>query len=210
MPDSVLVRVVDDNASLRASLEFMLICEGYEVALFDSAEAFLAGDAPSREGCVILDLQMPGMNGVQLFEELRRRSYQVPVIFLTAHADVDTAVYAMREGACDFLQKPASPEKLLPAVARVIARSREARLGMTSIEDEVRRCRLLSEREEQILRLVASGCVSRVIAERLSISRRTVEHYRSQAIGKLHLRSAAELAAFFSRIDAWKARGGML
>ena len=204
MTDNPLIRVVDDNESLRTSLEFMLSCEGYEVALFDSAAAFLTGDTPSRDGCVILDLQMPEMNGVELFDELCRRSYRVPVIFLTAHADVDTAVYTMRKGACDFLQNPVNPEKLLPAVARAVAKSRAAKLGMTSIEYEVRRYRLLTAREEQILRLVAMGCVSRVIAERLAISQRTVEHYRAQAVGKLQLRSAAELAAFFSRIYAWK------
>lgn len=210
MPDNPLIRVVDDNESLRTSLEFMLTCEGYDVALFDSAAAFLTGDTPSHDGCVILDLQMPEMNGVKLFDELCRRSYQVPVIFLTAHADVDTAVYTMREGACDFLQKPVNPEKLLSAVARAVAKSRAAKLGMTSIKDEVRRYRLLSEREEQILRLVAAGCVSRIIAERIGISQRTVEHYRAQAIGKLQLRSAAELAAFFSRIDAWKEKSDVL
>ena len=150
MTDNPLIRVVDDHESLRTSLEFMPSCEGYEVALFDSAAAFLTGDTPSRDGCVILDLHMPEMNGVELFDELCRRSYRVPVIFLTAHADVDTAVYTMRKGACDFLQKPVNPEKLLPAVARAVAKSRAAKLGMTSIEDEVRRYRLLTEREEQI------------------------------------------------------------
>ena len=210
MNDTPLVRIVDDNETLRASLEFMLTCEGYEVASFPDAETFLAGDTPSRDGCVVLDVQMPGRSGIELFDELRRRNYEVPVIFLTAHADVDMAVYTMREGACDFHQKPVNPETFLPAVARAIERSRAAKLGMKDINDEIRRLRTLSEREEQILRLVAQGGVNRVIAERLAISQRTVEHYRAQAIGKLGLRSAAELAGFFARTDSWKAAHDVL
>ncbi len=209
MNDTPLVRIVDDNETLRASLEFMLTCEGYEVAAFPTADAFLAGDTPSR-GCVVLDVQMPGRTGIELFDELRRRNYAVPIIFLTAHADVDMAVYTMREGACDFHQKPVNPETFLPAVARAIERSRAAKLGMKDIDDEIRRLRTLSEREAQILRLVAQGGVNRVIAERLAISQRTVEHYRAQAIGKLGLRSAAELAGFFARTDAWKAEHDVL
>ena len=210
MNDTPLVRIVDDNETLRASLEFMLTCEGYEVAAFPTADAFLAGDTPSRDGCVVLDVQMPGRTGIELFDELRRRNYAVPIIFLTAHADVDMAVYTMREGACDFHQKPVNPETFLPAVARAIERSRAAKLGMKDIDDEIRRLRTLSEREAQILRLVSQGGVNRVIAERLAISQRTVEHYRAQAIGKLGLRSAAELAGFFARTDAWKAEHDVL
>lgn len=213
MPDTPLVplvRIVDDNDVLRGSLEFMLRCEGYEVAAFPDARSFLAGDVPSRGGCVILDVQMPGRSGIELFNELRRRAYAVPIIFLTAHADVDMAVYTMREGACDFHQKPIRPETFLPAVARAVERDRASRIGMKDIDEEVRRFRRLTEREEQILRLVARGGSNRTVAERLSISPRTVEHYRAQAVGKIGLRSAAELAGFFARIDEWKERSDVL
>lgn len=210
MDETPLVRVVDDNDTLRNSLEFMLRCEGYDVVSFPDAPAFLAGDTPSRSGCVILDVQMPGLTGIELFNELRRRNYRVPIIFLTAHADVDMAVYTMREGACDFHQKPIQPETFLPAVARAIERERAAKLGMKSIVEEVNRYRLLTEREEQILRLIAKGGVNRLIGERLAISPRTVEHYRAQAVAKIGLRTAAEFAGFFARVDEWKTANDVL
>ncbi|MDO4938282.1 MAG: response regulator [Sutterellaceae bacterium] len=202
-----LIRIVDDNEDLRRSLEFMLNCEGYETVSFESAEAFLAGDRPSRLGCVILDLQMPGLTGIELFSILKMRGYSVPIIFLTGHGDIDTAVYTMREGACDFHQKPINPDTLLPAVARAIERDKNSRGGMKDLGDEIRRWKLLTEREEQIARMVASGLyVSRTIALRLGISQRTVEHYRASALHKLELKTPEEVAGFFSRIDNWKAQ----
>lgn len=97
-----LIRIVDDNDTLRQSLEFMLQCEGYEVVSYSSAMEFLKSDTPSRPGCLILDIQMPEMSGLDLFNRLNHRGYEVPVIFLTAHGDIDMAVGAMRDGACDF------------------------------------------------------------------------------------------------------------
>lgn len=203
-----LVRIVDDDEQLRASLEFMLACEGYETACFAGAREFLAGDVPGRMGCVILDLQMPGLDGIELFSVLRSRNYEVPVVFLTGHGDIDTAVHTMREGACDFHQKPIDPERLLAAVARAVGKDRARRGGARGIDEEIRRWKLLTEREEQIARMVALGRVSRTIAERLSISQRTVEHYRAAALHKLELKTAVELAGFFNRIDAWRERNG--
>ncbi len=100
-----LIRVVDDNDTLRQLLEFMLQCEGYEVVSYASAMDFLKSDTPSRPGCLILDIQMPEMSGLDLFDRLNHRGYEVPVIFLTAHGDTDMAVGAMRDGACDFQTK---------------------------------------------------------------------------------------------------------
>ncbi len=176
-----LIRIVDDNQAILNSLTFMLTCEGYEVASFSSAEAFLAGDTPSREGVLILDVQMPGLSGLELFKVLNMRAYKLPIIFLTAYADVDMAVAAMREGACDFHQKPINPETLLPAIARGLEKARISKSGLGDIKEEVERFKALTEREEQICRLVAKGLVSREIAE---------------------------LALFFERIDAWRKSAG--
>lgn len=198
-----VVRVVDDNPTLRHSLEFMLKCEGYQVRTFGSAEEFLRSDIPSEPGCVILDVQMPGLSGVELFEVLRMRGYKVPIIFLTAHADVEMAVSAMRSGACDFYQKPVEPERFLPAVARAIEKNHAS--GVKDLMRDVEAYRSLTEREEQIMRLVSGGLVNRKIAERLGISQRTVEHYRAAALHKLGLSNSAEIAGFFERIDLWKA-----
>lgn len=186
----------------------MLTCEGYEVASFSSAEAFLAGDTPSREGVLILDVQMPGLSGLELFKVLNMRAYKLPIIFLTAHADVDMAVAAMREGACDFHQKPINPETLLPAIARGLEKARISKSGLGDIKEEVERFKALTEREEQICRLVAKGLVSREIADRLAISQRTVDHHRTSALSKLNIREPAELALFFERIDAWRKSAG--
>lgn len=203
-----LIRVVDDNPAILSSLSFMLSCEGYEVASFQSAEAFLAGDVPSREGLLILDVQMPGLSGLELFKVLNLRAYKLPIIFLTAHADVDMAVAAMREGACDFHQKPINPETLLPAIARGLEKARLLKSGLGDIKEDVSRFKELTDREEQICRLVAKGLVSREIAERLQISQRTVDHHRTSALSKLDIREPAELALFFERIDAWRKKAG--
>lgn len=203
-----LIRVVDDNPAILSSLSFMLSCEGYEVASFQSAEAFLAGDVPSREGLLILDVQMPGLSGLELFKVLNLRAYKLPIIFLTAHADVDMAVAAMREGACDFHQKPINPETLLPAIARGLEKARLLKSGLGDIKEDVSRFKELTDREEQICRLVAKGLVSREIAECLQISQRTVDHHRTSALSKLNIREPAELALFFERIDAWRKKAG--
>lgn len=189
-----LIRIVDDNQAILNS--------------FSSAEAFLAGDTPSREGLLILDVQMPGLSGLELFKVLNMRAYKLPIIFLTAHADVDMAVAAMREGACDFHQKPINPETLLPAIARGLEKARISKRGLGDIKEEVERFKALTEREEQICRLVAKGLVSREIAERLVISQRTVDHHRTAALSKLNIREPAELALFFERIDAWRKTAG--
>ena len=165
-------------------------------------------EKPSREGLLILDVQMPGLSGLELFKVLNMRAYKLPIIFLTAHADVDMAVAAMREGACDFHQKPINPETLLPAIARGLEKARISKSGLGDIKEEVERFKALTEREEQICRLVAKGLVSREIAERLVISQRTVDHHRTAALSKLNIREPAELALFFERIDAWRKSAG--
>lgn len=186
---------------MRASLEFMLGCEGYEVLSFASAHSFWAGDVPSRPGCLILDVCMPELSGLELQEEINRRSYQTPIIFLTAHGEIDMAVHAMREGACDFQQKPIRADRLLQSVARAVEIDRQRRGGAKDLKDEVLKFQSLSEREEQICREVAKGYINKVIAERLGISKRTVDHHRRSALTKLDIHSIAQLAAFFERID---------
>lgn len=204
-PDKPLIRIVDDDPFLRDSLEFMLKCEGYDVISFADPKAFLAGDMPSRLGCVILDVRMPGMSGLELQEILTGRAYECPIIFLTAHGDIDMAVQTMRDGACDFQQKPIKPATFLPAISRAIEKDRARRGGATNLLDELKRFRSLSEREKEIAEKVAQGFTSQQIAEQLGISKRTVDHYRMAALTKIELRTPAELAGFFERIRVFLA-----
>lgn len=195
-----LVRIVDDNDSLRESLAFLLECEGYEVAAYESAEEFLIKDAPSRIGCIVLDVRMPKMSGLQLQERLNELGTPCPIVFLTGHGDIDMAVQSMKDGACDFLQKPIKQETFIPAIERAINKDRQARAGATDIIHERHVLASLTPREEDVCRLVAEGLTSVLIASRLNISKRTVDVIRSAALKKIGLREPHELADFFKRV----------
>lgn len=199
----ILIRIVDDDPDLLESEAFLLRTEGYSVAAYQNALDFLTSDLPSVPGCLILDEQMPGMTGQELLWELNFRQYLIPVIFLTAHGDIDMAVQSMINGAVDFQQKPLCPDKLLRAVARAVQIDVGRRGGAQDIKDELLLYKKLTPREEAVLRLVADGLINKQIGERLGISKRTVDHIRSSAIGKLESRSASELASFFRRIDRY-------
>ena len=132
-----LIRVVDDDIDLLNSVAFLLECEGYECSIYSSAATFLRADVPSRPGCLILDEQMPEMTGQELLSELNRREYMLPVIFLTAHGDIDMAVRTMIDGAVDFQQKPLLPEKLLCSGARAVQIDLDRRGGAVDLKDEI-------------------------------------------------------------------------
>ena len=203
-PKTPLIRVIDDDLDLLNSVEFLLKCEGYEVAAYTDAQEFLRADSPSRPGCLVLDEQMPIMTGQELQSELNARKSVLPIIFLTAHGDIDMAVQTMIRGAVDFQQKPIKPEKLLSSVARAVQIDLDRRGGASDLKDEIIMYEKLTEREEQICRLVADGLINKEIGERLGISKRTVDHVRASAVNKLQGKSAAQLAAFFRRIDSVK------
>lgn len=198
-----LVRIVDDNADLLDSLVYLLSCEGYQTAAYGSAVEFLTKDDPKIPGCIILDVQMPELSGVELQQKLKAAGSKLPIIFLTAHGNVDMAVETLLDGAFDFQQKPVDPPKLFHSVARALRTA----LWTTSAEDiqiEIDRAARLTEREERILRGVARGQTSRTIAESLGLSKFTVDHYRQTGCDKIGLREPADLAAFFLRTDEWK------
>lgn len=120
MNKQYLIRLVDDDPSVLRAMSFLLRVEGYGVQCYESAEAFLSNDAPSQPGLVVVDLKMPGMDGMELLSELRRREFLHPVVFLTAHGDIDIAVLAVKAGAFDFLQKPLDPPRFLDTVHRAL------------------------------------------------------------------------------------------
>jgi len=195
MNDNHLIHVVDDDASLRRALAFLLESAGWRVAAHDSAEAFLAAwQTPAPPGCLLLDIRMPLMSGLELQRELKARDIHLPVIFLTGHADVSMAVQAMKHGAADFIEKPFKDQVLLDAVAQAVRQDLASRGESEARQALATRLDKLSPRELEVARLVAEGLPNKVIGQRLDISERTVQVHRLHLMDKLDIHSAAELA----------------
>lgn len=189
-----LVRIVDDDPDQLASLEIMLSAEGWDVACYERASDFFAEDTPSRPGCLILDVRMPEISGLEMQEELNRREYPLPILFLTGHGDVDMAVHTLKKGAKDFLLKPVDAPRLLTSVATIVQEDCDQRDMPLDSAAWKRKFRELTEREQEIVRYVASGLLNRQIAERLGISERTVHAHRLSAYRKLNVHNVADLA----------------
>ena len=190
----ILVRLVDDDEAMLEGLAFVLENEGWRVACYKSAEDFLVNDAPSVPGCLILDINMPEMSGLELQQTMLERGYNLPIIFLTGHGNIDLAVQTIRGGAVEFLEKTGDTGKLIQAVSAAVARSQKgfANLGIDPFEAH-KRLSALTERELTIVRMIAAGQLNRQIAARLAISVRTVETHRAAAMKKLAVKTAAEL-----------------
>lgn len=193
----VLVRIVDDDASLRDALRFVLETEGWRVVDYRSANDFFRGDAPSVRGCVVMDVRMPGLTGIEAQAVMNERGFSLPVIFLTGHGDIDMAVMALHEGAADFIQKPVDNERLLAVIASTAFESLSGAGAGAVLDGETARarCAELTNRERDIARLVAEGLTNRLIGERLSIAVRTVEVHRASALRKLGVRTPEEVRA---------------
>ena len=190
-----LVRIVDDDDSLRDALRFVLETEGWRVADYRSANDFFRGDAPSVPGCVVMDVRMPGLTGIEAQAVMNERGFSLPVIFLTGHGDIDMAVMALHEGAADFIQKPVDNERLLAVIASTAFESLSGAGAVLDAETARARCAELTNRERDIARLVAEGLTNRLIGERLSIAVRTVEVHRASALRKLGVRTPEEVRA---------------
>jgi RNA polymerase sigma factor (sigma-70 family) len=188
-----IVFVVDDDALVRRSLEANLSLAGFKVAQFASARQFLAHISPGQSGCVLMDMRMPGMDGLELQEELSNRHSTMSVIIITGHADVPLTVRAIRAGALDVLEKPFSNEKLIAQVRSALAIAAE-KAKQASLRDGLsRKIQSLSSRERDVLKLVVQGCSNKEIATALAISPRTVDIYRARVMNKLKAGSLAEL-----------------
>lgn len=192
MADSKLVHVVDDEEAIRRSLDFLLRTAGYQVEKWPDGEAFLKGANPSAPACVLLDVRMPGMDGLQVLAEMAERGLNSPVIVLTGHGDIATAVRAMRGGAVDFLEKPFERERLLEALDTGFVRLAD-REGQREREEWARtQIALLTQREQEVLDGLACGYPNKTIAYDLGISSRTVEVYRANAMEKLGVTNFAD------------------
>ena len=196
MPNSeikVLVRIVDDDSDLRAAIRFLLESEGWEVADYYSAADFLLNDDPEIPGCLILDVRMPEMTGIELQGELKQHLRQIPIVFLSAHGDIEMAVKTLHEGAVDYLTKPVQEDKLVPVISRAVKLDLIKR-GLSFDHEEIKeRYKELTERETQIVSLLIKGLLNREIGERLGISTRTVEVHRARAFKKLQVHTISEL-----------------
>jgi two-component system, LuxR family, response regulator FixJ len=192
MPDKT-VFVIDDDSAVRRGLRFLLRSAGYTVEAFPSALSFLQGYDPRQGGCLLLDVQMPQMTGLELQQQLNVRGWRIPVIFITGHGTVSLAIAAIKAGAFDFIEKPLREEMLLDCVERSLHRNdaaHEERLQRAQLEA---RAALLTSREREVLELVAAGEPSKIIARHLGISFRTVELHRAHIIEKLQARSLSDL-----------------
>jgi FixJ family two-component response regulator len=195
LPDLCLVHVVEDDSGLRRSLRFLLESVGWKVNLYASAEEFLeTAEFPAQPCCLLLDIRMQAMSGLELQQVLREKDIQLPIVFMTGHADVSLAVQAMKSGASDFIEKPFKDQMVLDAVATAIRRSAAA-LSQTQKRDVAGAALAsLSPREQEVARLVALGQPNKLIAAELGISEKTVHIHRQHVMEKAGVSSAAELA----------------
>jgi len=191
-PPYGLVYVVDDDEAVRDSLQFLLE-PGYQVATFDSAEAFLDRYDPKAIACLILDVRMPGMSGLQLQEELLARGSHLPVVFITGHGDVPMAVATMKKGAADFIEKPFEQEALKSLVERMLARARDDAARIERQRMNTALLSTLTPREQQVLERIVSGRLNKQIADDLGISIKTVEAHRANIMDKLNAGTVADL-----------------
>jgi two-component system, LuxR family, response regulator FixJ len=193
MPSDAVVHVVDDDVAVRKSLAFLLASDGLAVRLHESASAFLDEVKDIEAGCIVTDVRMPGIDGMEFLRRLKARGSTLPVIVMTGHADVPMAVEAMKEGAVDFIEKPFGDEVFLAAVRSALLRQDRNLHQTPELLQAQARLESLSERERQVLDGLVAGKANKVIAFDLGISPRTVEIYRANVMSKMQARSLSEL-----------------
>ena len=186
--------LVDDDEAIRDALSWLLKSRNLPYATYDSAESFLAAWSPAMSGCVVLDMRMSGMSGLDCFDQLRERQSTLPVIFLTGHGDVPLAVQTLKKGAFDFFEKPLNDNDLANRIEEALAHDVQQRAANASVDSLKARLATLTSRERQIMELVLAGKFNKVIADELNISMRTVEVHRANLFDKMHVKTAVELA----------------
>jgi FixJ family two-component response regulator len=198
--ERAVVFVVDDDPSMRRSLEDLLRSVGLDVRSFSSAQEFMQAERPDAPGCLVLDVRLPGMSGLAFQEELAKTGVALPVIFITGHGDVPMTVRAMKAGAVEVLTKPFDDQVLLDAIHAAVERDRGRRRDAASLAALTARYRQLTERERQVMKLVVAGRVNKQIAAELGLSLVTVKVHRGQAMRKMRAKSVAELVRMADRL----------
>lgn len=200
MPESPIVYIIDDDDAVRAGLKLLFESEGFHIEHYASAVDFFRSCPEDCEcrGCIILDLQMPDMDGLAVQKELHERGINMPIIFLSGHGTVPTAVQALQDGAMDFIEKPVDQEMLLNRVRRALQNDLDNYSRATQHRAVERRLTRLTEREREIMNMITAGKPNKVVALELGISERTVELHRSRILKKMEVKNAVELTQLIS------------
>lgn len=188
------VHLVDDDEAIRDALAWLFKSRGVACTTYDCAETFLAAWSPGLAGCIILDMRMPGMSGLDCFDALSTRSSTLPVIFLTGHGDIPLAVATLKKGAFDFFEKPFNDNDLAARAEEAMALDTRKRQANATVDSVNSRLSTLTSRERQVMELVLTGKFNKVIADELNISMRTVEVHRANLFDKMKVKTAVELA----------------
>lgn len=200
MSAAPLIHVVDDDESLRTALMRLLTAAGFSARGYESTGAFLLHPPGNGPGCVLLDVRLPGPSGLDLQDAMREHGIDLPVVFLTGHADVASSVRAMKAGAVDFLEKPVDRHALLGALARALAKDHDVRLARDQSSQLRARFALLTPREREVFDRIVAGMANKVIGYELGIAERTVKVHRAQLMAKLGAGSAAELGVLAEQL----------
>ena len=189
-----LVRVIDDDDAMRNSWSFIIEGEGWDVATYPDALTFLSMGNWQRPGCILLDVRMPHMSGLELQFKLREIGCDLPIIFISGHGDIDMAVHTLKHGAMDFLTKPVSDQRLLEAIEAAVSRNLAHRRNNEQVANFRARLEQLTQREREVIRMVAHGYSNKEVAREFGISEKTVQVHRGSAYRKLNIHNAAEIA----------------
>jgi RNA polymerase sigma factor (sigma-70 family) len=200
MTGAPIVFVVDDDPSVRSSLKFLLSTVGLQVESFASADAFLQKKAPDAASCLVLDVRLPGLSGLDFQRELAAKNTRIPIIFLTGHGDIPMSVRAMKAGAVEFLTKPFRDQDLLDAVRIALERDRARREQDKDVMILQQRFDSLTSREQEVISMVVSGMLNKQIADQLGTAESTVKVQRSRAIEKMHAESLVDLIRMIEKL----------
>jgi RNA polymerase sigma factor (sigma-70 family) len=197
-----IVFAVDDDPSVRSSLKFLLTTVGLQAETFDSADSFLRKKLPDVPSCLVLDVRLPGLSGLDFQRELAARNIRIPIVFLTGHGDIPMSVRAMKDGAVEFLTKPFRDQDLLDAIRIALEKDGSTREREKEVTDLKKRFNSLTPREQKVISLVVSGMLNKQIADHLGIAENTVKVHRSRAIEKMHAQSLAEVVKMIEKLKS--------
>jgi len=199
--EKIFVTVVDDEPDVRLAIKLLLESVGHNVQTFESAQEFWNQYDPEQQGCLILDVRMPGMNGLELQEQLKLLDYHPPIIMISGHGEIPMAVKAIQSGAIDFLQKPFSDQVLLDHVSKAIEQDKNDRSSMVIVHDIKSRHSTLTPRELEVLDGVVNGKLNKTIASELNVSTRTIEIHRANMMEKMEVKNLSALMRCISNLE---------